>query len=118
MFSVLNVKNRPPKKNISALITNLFLIILFMMPIMATALYVGSCNFHFLASVLPVCVDNDSKQKSDHRGSWFFIMFYAAVQVMFVTVIMCASFPYVAVGLDAICEGLDMIKDLRSPNNY
>ena len=105
--------NHRPKKNMGALTTNLFLVTIFLMPILSTGLYLGSCNFHVLASVLPICSETKTEYQSLHRGSWFHIVGFAGIQQIFVTLIMSGGFPYIAVGLHVICEGLNMIKDLR-----
>ena len=103
------------KSDIIGTFFKIILLNMFLLSVLASSLYLFRCDFHFLASTLPVCtkrVSASGKTLLSHRPDFPEYCFYLFLQIIVTTQGNCAMFPYIAIGITVFYEGLEVIEQL------
>jgi hypothetical protein len=85
-----------------------------LMPIVAGACFLVRCDFHFLGSALPTCTrefGENYRIKLTHKPLPELIV-YLILQATIGNALNCAIFPYLAIGLTMMVDGMAMIENL------
>ena len=97
-------------------LVNYFILCIFMMPIFGILIYLGRCDLHFLASLVPICSVHRSEHgetywSHTHQNSFVVFILFVLMQHAFITVVIPATFAYITVSLSVIFDGRKMIED-------
>jgi len=85
-----------------------FLLSMIIMPVLDALLYAGSCEFHYLAAVLPICSEAGTNTILPSILYVPLILF----QLIFVNLIIACVYIYTTVALMVMFDGLSMIRTL------
>jgi hypothetical protein len=87
---------------------------MFFMNVLAASLYLFRCDFHFLASALPICTKTrlpNGRIRTSYKPFPHNVIYFL-LQILVATELNCGMFPYLAIGLTVVFDGIEMIRNL------
>ena len=103
------------KEELVGTITKLAVINMVAVTVVGVGTYLIRCDIHLLTPLLPICLKKpnaDGIIDYDHR-SYPYNTLYAALQLFLEMQVNCASFPYIALMLTLVHDGVEITRALN-----